>query len=85
MTEQWRVTLLSAVVPGWGQWELGHRRAGLWFLGATMALVASLIVCAILDRGVVLVAVALLELSAWASVHAWLVAARHSPPAPRAR
>lgn len=85
MTEPWRVTLLSAVVPGWGQWELGHRRAGLWFLGATIALVVGLIVSAILDRGVVLVAVALLELNVWASVHACLVAARQSPPIPRAR
>lgn len=84
MTDQWRVTLLSAVVPGWGQWELGRRQAGLWFLGAGMALVAGLIISAILDRGEVLFAVALLELTGWASLHAWLVAARQSPHEPRA-
>lgn len=78
MTEQWRVTLLSAVVPGWGQLELGHRRAGIRFLVASAALVASLIVSAIVGRGETLVVVALLELSAWACVHAWLVAARQS-------
>ncbi len=79
MTERWRVTVLSAVVPGWGQLELGHRRAGLWFLGASMALVAGLIASAILERGVALVVVALLELTGWASLHAWLIAARRSP------
>ena len=78
MTEQWRVTLLSAVVPGWGQLELGHRRAGLGFPAATAALIAGLIVSAIVGRGERLVVVALLELSEWAYVHARLVAARQS-------
>jgi len=84
MTEQWRVTLLSAVVPGWGQLELGHRRAGLGFLGATVALVVGLIVCALLGRGEPLALLALLELTGWASLHAWLVAARQPAPGPRA-
>ncbi|MBK8057861.1 MAG: hypothetical protein IPK33_08280 [Gemmatimonadetes bacterium] len=84
MTEQWRVTLLSAVVPGWGQWELGHRRAGRWFLGAAIALVAGLVVSALLGRGVSLMVIALVELNAWATVHAWLVVARRSPPGVRA-
>lgn len=79
MTEQWRVTLLSAVVPGWGQVELGHRRAGLGFLSASVALVAGLIASAILECGVAFFLVALLELTGWASLHAWLVAARRSP------
>ena len=84
MTEQWRVTLLSAVVPGWGQLELGHRRAGLGFLGAAAALVVGLIVTAILGRGETLAALALLELTGWASLHARFVAARQSAPGPRA-
>lgn len=79
MTEQWRVTLLSAVVPGWGQVEQGHRRAGLGFLSASVALVAGLLASAILERGMALVVVALLELTGWASLHAWLVAARRLP------
>ena len=84
MTEQWRVTLLSAVVPGSGQLELGHRRAGLGFLGAAAALVVGLIVTAILGRGETLAALALLELTGWAALHAWFVAARQSAPGPRA-
>jgi len=44
-----------------------------------MALVAGLIASAILERGVALVVVALLELTGWASLHAWLIAARRSP------
>lgn len=79
MTEQWRVTVLSIVVPGWGQPELGHRRAGLWFMDASVVLVAGLIASAILERGVGFVTVAVLELTGWASLHAWLVAARRSP------
>ncbi len=85
MTEQWRVTLLSAVVPGWGQFELGYRRAGLWFLGAAGALVAGLVASALLGRDVSLMVIALVELNAWATVHAWLVAAPPSPHRPRAR
>lgn len=84
MTEQWRVTLLSAFVPGWGQLELGHRRAGRWFVGAAVALVAGLIASALLERGVSLMVIALLELNAWATVHAWLVAAPRSPRGMRA-
>ena len=76
MTERWRVTLLSAVVPGWGQFELGDARAGRWFLGASVLLLALFIGAALVGTGARLAAVALLELNAWASVHAWFAAAR---------
>ena len=77
MTERWRVTLLSAVVPGWGQLELGDARAGRWFLGASAVLLSLLIAAAIVGTGARIAGMAFLELNAWASVHAWFAAARH--------
>jgi hypothetical protein len=73
MTERWRVTLLSAVVPGLGQFELDARRAGAWFLGATVTL---LVGSAVLDRRSGVLVLGLLELTAWACGHAWLLATR---------